>query len=83
MSKFIDEIIADIKTNPDLWQDNEGWGVKKDNIEIWGYGNTCVLSIVSVRINGKDMPTDYVGRFKLERTISNWYKTVSLKTISI
>lgn len=77
-SRFIRDIIQDIKENPDKWTDNKGCGVKKGNIEISGYGNTRFLSVIWVYINHKWMPTTYFDNWALEVTIQNWYRSVPL-----
>ncbi len=82
MSKYIDEIIADIKQNPQNWMDYKANGVQKGNIIVNLYGNSKLLSVINVRINNKEMPTKYIDRWRLEAVIKWWYESVSLKTIS-
>lgn len=82
MSKFIDEIVYSIRENSSEWCDNDGCGVKKGNIEVSLYGNSAMLSIINVWINGKTVPTTWLDRFKLEKAISFWYRNVPLSTIS-
>lgn len=81
MSKFIDEIIDDIKSNPLEWRDYRGNGIRKDEIIICGFGNSPLLSVIDVNINGKNIPTSYLDLWRLEVTIKNWYRTIPLKTI--
>lgn len=83
MSKFVKEIIEDLKYNPETFKDYKGQGVEKGNIIIKDYGNTRVLSVVDFIINGQDMPTTYIDRWKLEVAIQNWYASVSLKVLSV
>ncbi len=81
MSKFVNEIINDLKSNPTMWKDYCGCGCIKNNIRIDGYGNTRALSTTSVYINNKRMPTTYVDNWKLEVAINNWYRTISLQIL--
>ncbi len=81
MSKFVDEILQDIKDNPNTFTDIGGNGIKKDNIEISGYGNTRVLSIIHVFINNKDIPKSWLDNWRLEVAVQQWYRTVSLDTL--
>ena len=82
MSKFVDEIIDDIKSNPDSWRDQIGYGIKKDRIIITGHGNSAILSVIDVYVNNKQITRTYIDAFRLEKAVSWWYKNVSLKTIS-
>lgn len=81
-SRFVKEIITDIKENPDEWRDNGGSGLKKDRIEISGYGNSRFLATIWVHINGKWMPTTYFDNWALEVAVMGWYRNASLYQIS-
>ncbi|WP_064967865.1 hypothetical protein [Tenacibaculum ovolyticum] len=81
MSKYIDEIIADILSNPKSYKDYKSCGITKGNIIIKGFGNPKILSVIDVNINGKDMPTTYFDRYKLEYAISIWYENIDLETL--
>lgn len=83
MSKYVDEIIESLKTNPTHWKDYKGEGVEKGNIIVKGYGNTRILSVTNVYINDKWMPTSYIDNWKLEVAIMNWYRTVKLETLLV
>lgn len=83
MSSYINEIVNDIKVNPTQWKHYKGRGLQKDNIIISGFGNSKLLSICMVEINGTQMPTTYIDCWKLEAIVGEWYRTVNLKTISI
>ena len=83
MSKFVNEIIKDLKENPQTFKDYHGYGVQKDNVIVYNYGNTRVLSVISVSVNGKDIPTSYIDNWRLEVAIKNWYKTVPLSVLSV
>lgn len=81
MSLFVDKIIKDIKENPLSWTDWGGIGCANGNILVCNYGNTRVLSVISVLINSKEMPLTYLDRWKLEVTVGEWYKSVPLKQL--
>jgi hypothetical protein len=86
MSKYITEIIADVKQNPHTWHRTTegrilGVGIRKDDISIYNYGNTMLFSVIDVEINGTRTVTTYIDRVRLERLVSWWFKSVSLKTI--
>ena len=81
MSKFIEEIIKDLKDNPETWRDVKGGCIEKDEILISCFGNTRVLSVISVFINGQDIPTSYIDRWRLEVAVNNWYKTIPLDVL--
>lgn len=83
MSKFVSEIIDSIKNEPTSWKDYKGFGCQKEDIIVYGYGNTRVLSTCGVKINDKTMPLTYIDKYRLDKAVSNWYKTVSLKTIMV
>lgn len=82
MSKFVDEIIEDLKNNPETFSEYEGFGVEKGNIKVFGIGCGALLSLVQLQINSNQIPTTYWDNFRLERAINRWYQTVSLKTLS-
>lgn len=81
MSKYVDEILKDLNDNPTSFKDYYGQGVEKGNIIISKYGNTMLLSVIDVRINGKSIPTSYIDLWRLEVSIKKWYRTVSLKVL--
>ena len=81
MSKYIDEIIKDIKANPETYKDYAGRGLEKGNISISGFGNTKLLSIIHVYIKSKDMPTSYIDLWRLETVIKWWYRNCNLDII--
>lgn len=78
MSKFIDQIMQDLKQHPLHYKDNKGHGVTKDEVTISQYGNTALLSVIKVEINGQTIPTTYWDCFHLERAVGRWYRSVSL-----
>lgn len=78
MSKFVNEIIEDIKKNPATFVDYKGYGVKKGDLIISGYGNSKALSIINVWICDKTIPTTFMDKWRLESTIKWWYKNINL-----
>jgi hypothetical protein len=87
MSKYISEIVNDIRKNPTSWKRLGPRGLYKDNIYIDGCGNGHILlfawatSIVDVTINGKLIP-DHLTLFdkiRLEQTFKWWMKNASLE----
>ena len=82
MSLYVDQIVKDIMENPYTFKDNEGQGLKKDNIEITGYGNGRVFSLIYLFINDKSMPITYIDCWRLESAIKLWYSQVPLSVVS-
>lgn len=82
MSKYISQLIEDIKANPNSWSDYGGQGIKKDNIIIKGYGNSKFISVIHVVINGNEIPTSYIDLWKLEVVIKKWYKNIDLSILT-
>lgn len=82
MSQFVKEIIKDLTENPKTFSDYNGYGVSKGRTRVYGYGNTRLLSIIRVEMNGKVIPTSYIDNWRLEVAIKNWYRTVPLSVIS-
>lgn len=83
MSKYVNELIKDLSDNPTSFKDYNGSGVEKGNVIISSYGNTRMLSVINIRINGKRIPASYIDLWKMEVAISKWYKTVSLHTLIV
>lgn len=82
MSKYVDEIIKDLKENPTEWRSKFG-EVTKDQIKLLCFNfNPPILSVGSIKIKGEDIPTTYVDRYKMECAVRKWFKTVDLKTIT-
>jgi hypothetical protein len=80
MSKFVDELLKQIYNEKDTWKKYaNGTGIEKSNIKIYNFGNTKILSVVSIDIEGQDMPLTYMDRYKLEKAIGWWYKNISLE----
>ena len=81
MSKYIDDIIKDIKTNPETYSIYYSSGLEKDNIEITSFG-TRMVPAMDVCINGISLPTSYIDRWRLESVIKKWYKNMSLEQLN-
>lgn len=83
MSKFVDEILEDIKTNKNSWAKNHSWekgkGIRKKNIIIGFYGNSAIFSIIDVYIDNQSMPLTYLDRWRLEKAVTWWYKNIDLE----
>ena len=85
MSKYIDEIIKDIRTNPELWRRYKGSGLQKGKITITQTGNGHKFffgwgtSIVSVFINGDTAySTTWRDHYRLEQIVIWWNRNASL-----
>lgn len=83
MSKYINEIIEDIKTNPLKWQviynGMYADGIKSGDIEIKDMGNGSIFllwhtSVIKAAVKGAIIPTTYIDRFKLEETLKWWFR---------
>ncbi len=83
MSKYVNEILKDLKENPETFRDYEGQGVTKDGITVCQYGNTRALSITRVYIGIKHIPTSYIDNWRLEVAIKKWYANINLATLML
>lgn len=81
MSKFVEEIIKDITDNPTTWSNYSGQGVYKDEIYITQYGNGAILSLIRCYIKDSNVPITYKDRYKLEKAVTKWYKTINLSNL--
>jgi len=88
MSKYVREIVKDIRENPDLWVRDRWNGIKKGDIRIYGCGNGSkwffgwATSIVSLSICGKECYALTIGdRYALEEAVKWWMRNASLKMI--
>lgn len=79
--KYIEDIIDDLKQNPESYRDFEGQGVYKNEILISRHGNGRIFSIIRVYVNGVLMPTTYCSLWRLETAITHWYNNVSLRKL--
>lgn len=85
MSVVIDELVKDIRNNPSSYTPKmEAFhGLKKEGVEIKLCGNTCLLSICNVYINGEPFPTTYIDRWKVEKAVSWWYRNMRAENFGI
>ena len=91
MSKYIDEIVKDIRENPKSWRRMGDFGLKKDNIKLSQFGNGSrffclwMTSIVKIEINGKDCynQTTFIDRYRLEEAFLWWMKNASIEMLSV
>lgn len=83
MSKFVNELLKDLKENPKTFRDYHGSGVAKGKITICQYGNTRVLSVTRVYIGEAHIPTSYIDNWRLEVAIKKWYATIDLATLEL
>lgn len=85
MSKYIDEIIKDIRENPEQWVRHTEFGIKKGEVELSQFGNGNILSVVRIEINGKDSfhQATFVDKYRLEKAFSWWMKNASLDMLLV
>lgn len=89
MSKYVIEIIKDIKSNPNSWNRYGDNGLKKDDVIIKDCGNGhkyffgWATSVVSIIINEKDTWTTltWFDKYKIEEAFKWWMKNASLDMI--
>lgn len=84
MSKFVDEIIDNIKTQPDKWQVYNRYhnGIRCDSIKITGIGNGPLISIAHVYIDVIEMPLTFKDKYRLEKVVTWWFRNVSIKHLT-
>jgi hypothetical protein len=88
MSKFVDEIVESINTDPRSWAPHHGMysrrndGLKKGGLEIEGYGNSKLLSIIHLNVGGIRTTLTYSDKRRLESAVSWWYETAPLSAIT-
>ena len=83
MKKFVQEIVDDIKANPDSWVPNSRHGssvsgLKKGNIVITGYGNGSWVSVIHVLIKGIDVSLGWMDGYHLETAVKAFLAEMSL-----
>lgn len=77
MSVFVDQIVASIRQYPVKWKLNNR-GLACGPLVVSGVGNTKLLSVAHVRIDGRDMPLTYVDKWRVEAAVLWWHENVSL-----
>lgn len=82
MSKYIDELIADIKGSPNTWKRYKSDGIQKGQVQIFNLGNPPMFSVITVCINGYDTRRTYTDAWRLEAAVRNWFKIISLEKLS-
>jgi len=91
MSKYISEIIKDIRANPETWKRYEDNGLQKGVVIIKDCGNghrllmAWMTSVAEVNINGKDTwgKTTWRDKYRVEETFLWWVKNASLEMMSV
>jgi hypothetical protein len=85
MSKYISEIINDIKTNPETWKRYGNAGLQKGDIIIrdCGNGHKCLLwftSVVEVEIDGIQCweLLTWLDKYRMEETFLWWMRNATL-----
>ncbi len=86
MSKYITEIVADIKANPKSWKRYKEDGLQKDEIIIGLCGNGHKLfflwatSLVVVITNGnKSFGLTFYDKYQIEEAFLWWNRNATLK----
>ena len=86
MHKYVKEIIESIRNNPEEWKpvktEYKFVGIKKDDIEVSGFGNTRPLSIIKVKFIERTVPCSYIDCWKLESAVLWWYRRCDIKTVA-
>lgn len=88
MSKYVDEIVQDIRINPETWKRSGSTGLEKANIIITGFNSNGIiflylLSIVDVYINGISTfsTCTYMDKVKLQLAYNWWMRSSPLSRI--
>ena len=79
--KAVKEIIDYIESKKFQWCKTDcGTGIYNTvyNIRINMVGNSAILSICNLYINDVQIPITYMDKFRLERAVNKWYKTINL-----
>lgn len=88
-SKYVQEILEDIKNNPTNWKhkDRHSREIETSNlggkkILITSIGNFALLSIIDVIINDNIVPaTTYTDRYKLEKAYYKWCENINIHSL--
>lgn len=83
MTKLVKEVVEDIRANPSSWTaTNTLRGVMKGGIMVDNFGNTRMLSVIHLYINGENFRAmTGTDKFKLESVVMWWYKQCPLEHI--
>ena len=90
MSKFVDEIVKDIRTNPKTWSRFLNSGLQKAETHISNCGNgskyfflwaTSIASVTidGIRINSSQLSS--VDKYKLEEAFIWWFKNADVEML--
>lgn len=90
MSKFINEIIEDIRNHPETWVRYGKDGLQKNDIIIDGCGNghklffAWMTSIVEISVNKKEVwgHITWRDKYRMEETFRWWIRNASLQMMS-
>jgi hypothetical protein len=85
MSKYVDEIIKDIRSNPETWERVKG-GLKKGSVYVYDFGNGhkwfggWFTSIVSVSIDGIETKClSWRDKYRLEEAFKWWMRNSTVE----
>lgn len=79
MSKFVKEVIFSLNNTPKNWISITKEDISSDKINITGFGNSRVLSVICLHINSKKMPITYIDLWKLEVAVKKWFAKSTIK----
>ena len=87
MQRYVKDVIADIKDNPSKWcpvhDAYVGFtGIARDSVEIIGYGNTRLLSIVYLRVHGQALSLSYLDKWAIESAVKAWCKKAPIEKMA-
>lgn len=80
-SKFVKEILADIKNNPNNWCQNDRIGISKEDIHLVGCYNGWLLSCCDLIIKGTIFNLTYMDRLELEKSYYKWLRKADLQIV--
>ena len=78
-SRAVRELIELIHGSPELFRANKMDGFESEMFSITLSGNTRVLSIIRLKIDGKNFPLTYSDSWALEVAALWWFKNAPLK----
>jgi len=86
MSVLVDEAIADIENNPETFfsaSNTQFGGFENDIYRVYFGGNTKILSIINLDVNGVNITLSWWDKYRLERASLWWWKNVPTENIKI
>lgn len=89
MSKFVSEVINDIKKNPEHWVRHGNYAIKKDNVVVSGFGNGHILflgwitSVIQVQVNDKTSfgHLSWLDKIRMEECICWWFRNATIEML--